>query len=150
LILHGHGIKIDLPRGWSGRIFKRPGPIATLHAGSFTLAFGDGEFGDASTALMPDGASFLALTEYRPGAGLEPGAGLFAPSRVPRRLDPARFSASGLAHPRPGQSGMQHFFTLARRPFCLYVVIAGGRATRRRQLDMVDHVLATLHISPRH
>jgi hypothetical protein len=99
---------------------------------------------------MPEGGSFVAVTEYRPGAGLEPGVGLFAPHGIPPRVDPARFSPRGLAHPRPGQSGLQHFFSVARRPFCLYVVIAGGRSGRRRQLAVIDHVLRTLHISPRH
>ena len=98
---------------------------------------------------MNPGASFLALAEYRPGAGLTPGAGLFAPRRIPRPLDPTRFSVRGLAHPRPGQAGTQHFFTVSGRPFCLYVVVAGDRAIRRRQLAAVDHVLGSLLIDRR-
>ena len=148
MILDAHGLRIELPRGWSGRVFRRVGGIATLHAGNFALALHDGEFGDHSTALMPAVASFVALTEYRAGAGLEPRRGLFAPKRIPRRLDPSRFAATGLAHPREGQTGMQHFFTASGRPFCLYVVIAGGRASRRRQLSEVDLVLGQLRIAP--
>jgi hypothetical protein len=149
LILEGHGIRVDLPRGWSGRIFDRSGPVATLHAASFPLALGDGEFGDATTARMPEAGSFLALTEYRPGDGLEPGVGLFAPHGIPQRVDAARLSPRGLAHPRRGQSGLQNFFTVARRPFCLYVVIAGARAGRRRQLALIGQVLGTLRVAPR-
>ncbi len=148
MILEAHGIRIELPRGWSGRVFSRQDGVATLHAGNFTLALSDGEFGDRSTSAMGPGASFVALAEYRPGAGLEPGTGLFAPRRIPKRLDPTAFSTRGLAHPRPDQVGMQHFFTASRRPFCLYVVLAGGRAIRRRQLAAVDHVLGTLRIDP--
>jgi hypothetical protein len=44
---------------------------------------------------------------------------------------------------------MQHFFTAAGRPFCLYVVIAGARVRRRRQLLAVDHVLGTVRIASR-
>ncbi len=99
---------------------------------------------------MPNGGSFLALTEYRPGAGLTPGEGLFGTAGLPRRLDPTRFSAAGLAHPRPGQLGMQHFFTTEGRPFCLYVVISGSRLSRRAQLARVDHVLAGVRIAKRH
>ncbi len=149
MILEAHGVRVELPRGWSGRVFARAGGIATLHAGSFPIALDDGEFGDRSTALMPAEASFVVLTEYRPGAGLEPGQGLFAPRRLPRRLDPSQFARAGLAHPRPGQVGTQHFFTSAHRPFCLYVVIAGGRATRRHQLAVIDLVLGTVQISSR-
>ena len=80
-------------------MFRRPAGGATLHAGDFELPLDDGEFGDQSTAVMPPGATFLALTEYRPGAGLEPGRGLFAPRRIPTGLDPTSFSARGMAHP---------------------------------------------------
>jgi len=146
VILEAHGLRIELPRGWSGRVFRRSQHMATLHAGDFQLPLEDGEFGDRSTERMPATASFLALTEYEPGSGLKPGAGLFAPRGIGLPLDPAQFAANCLAHPRAGQVGMQHFFTEAERPFCLYVVIAGTRATRRRQLLTLDHVLGTLRI----
>jgi hypothetical protein len=146
--LEAHGLRVELPRGWSGRVFKRAAGGATLHAGDFQLPLEDGEFGDRSTAVMPSRASFLALTEYRPGAGLEPGRGLFAPRRVPTTLDPTAFSPRGLAHPRPGQLGAQHFFTTAGRPFCLYVVVSGPRSERRRQLAVLGHVLRSLRVHP--
>jgi len=144
--LAAHGLRIELPRGWSGRMFKRPDGGATLHAGDFELPLDDGEFGDHSTAVMPSGATFLALTEYRPGAGLEPGKGLFARRRLPRTLDPTGFSAKGMAHPRPGQVGRQEFFTASGRPFCLYVVVSGARLERRRQLGSVGALLRSLRI----
>jgi hypothetical protein len=130
-------------------LFSRGGGIATLHSGSFPLPLDDGEFGDRSTGQMPADGVFIALTEYRAGRGLEPGRGLFAPRRMPRRLDPAGFARSRLAHPRPGQEGAQQFFTVAGRPLCLYVVIAGGRATRRGQLAVIERVLGTVRIAPR-
>jgi hypothetical protein len=149
VILEAHGLRIELPRSWSGRAFSRARDLATLHAGDFQLPLDDGEFGDRSTTSMPTVGSFLALTEYRPGSGLEPGKGLFAPRRLALPLDPASFSPTGLAHPRPGQAGMQHFFTASGRPFCMYVVVAGPRTGRRRQLLALDHVLRSLRISPR-
>lgn len=148
--LAAHGIHVDLPTGWSGRVFSRQDGVATLHVGNYALALSDdGQFGDRSTEGMRPGAIFFSLTEYRPGAGLRAGHGLFSATRIPRRLDPAQFSVRGLAHPRPGQVGSQHFLTTAERPFCLYVVLAGQRTGRRRQLAAVDHVLSTLHIDRR-
>ncbi len=147
--LAAHGLKIELPPGWSGRVFVRPGGNATLHAGDFPIAVSDGEFGDRSTALMPEAGSFMALAEYQPGSGLEPGRGLFSPRRLPVPLDPVSFSPRRLAHPLPGQAGLQHFFSAAGRPFCLYVVIAGARAGRRAQLVRLDRVLGSLRIAPR-
>jgi hypothetical protein len=147
--LEAHGLRIELPGKWSGRVFTRAGGVATLHAGDFQIALGDGEFGDRSTGLMPAIASFVALTEYLPGEGLEPGAGLFAARTIPLPLDPTTFSPRRLAHTRPGQVGTQHFFTSAQRPFCLYVVISGGREARRGQLAVVNHVLRSLYIDRR-
>jgi hypothetical protein len=147
VILTAHGLALELPRGWSGRVFRRAGGNATLHAGDFALALEDGEFGDRSTGAMPSTASFIALVEYLPGSGLEPGRGLFSASRIPRRLDPSAFGPARLAHPRPGQVGMQHFFTGDGRPLCLYLVLAGPRAVRRGQLAVLDRVLATLRVA---
>lgn len=147
-VVEAHGLRIELPRGWSGRVFKRAGGGATLHAGDFQIPLDDGEFGDHSTAVMPSGGSFLVLTEYQPGAGLEPGQGLFASAKFPITLDPTAFSPRGLAHPRPGQAGTQHFFTAAGRPFCLYVVVSGPRSERRRQLAVLSHMLGSLRVHP--
>jgi hypothetical protein len=146
-VLEAHGLRIELPRGWSGRMFKRAAGGPTLHVGDFELPLDDGEFGDRSTASMPPDATFLALTEYRPGAGLEPGRGLFAPRRIPTTLDPTGFSARGMAHPRPGQVGRQEFFTAAGRPFCMYVVVSGARIERGRRLATLGVVLRSLRIS---
>jgi hypothetical protein len=129
-------------------VFRRSQHIATLHAADFQLPLEDGEFGDHATSTMPAPGMFVALTEYEPGSGLKPGVGLFAAREIRLPLDPASFSPRGLAHPRPGQAGMQHFFTSARRPFCLYVVVSGPRIVRRRQLLTLDHVLRSLEISP--
>jgi hypothetical protein len=150
VILDAHGIRVSVPAGWSGKVFARSPRTATLHAGDFQLPLSeDGEFGPESTSEMPSAGAFLALTEYRPGGGLEPGRGLFAPRGIGLPLDPASFSRDGLAHPRPGQLGMQHFFTLAGRAFCLYVVLAGPRHGRRSQLLVLDRVLGSLRIAPR-
>lgn len=148
MILEAHGLAIELPPRWSGRVFRRPGSGATLHAGDFQLALDDGEFGDATTAKMPAGASFMVLAEYVPGGGLEPGQGLFAPRRIALPLDPTAFAVNRLAHPRRGQAGTQQFFSSGGRPFCLYIVIAGGAAYRRRQLAVLDRALATLRVKP--
>jgi hypothetical protein len=152
VILEGHGLAVELPAGWSGRLFRRAGGATTLHAATFALALEDGEFGDRSTAAMPPGSTFLSLTEYRPGGHLKACAGLFRARRLPVPVDPTTFSSRTLAHPRPGQSGLQHFFTAGGRPFCLYVVIAGGRGRqggRRSQLAALNRVLASVRIAAR-
>jgi hypothetical protein len=149
VIVHAHGLHIDLPHTWSGRVFRAADGLATLHAGDFQLPPDDGEFGDLSTGSMPGVATFLALTEYEPGDGLRPGVGLFAPRKIPLPLDPTDFGTSRLQHPRPGQVGTQHFFSASGRPFCMYAVIAGPRHGRRHQLLALDRVLRSLRIDRR-
>lgn len=147
MILAGHGIHLELPRGWSGRLYRRPQGAVTLHAANYPLVLDDGEFGDRSTARMPGGGCFLSLTEYLPGGDLRPGTGLYAARRLALPLDPAALSAQGLAHPRAGQAGAQQFATLAGRPFCLYVVAAGDRLQRRRATLHADQVLRALRVT---
>jgi hypothetical protein len=149
VILEAHGLTVELPRGWSGRVFSGSGDLATLHAGNFQLALRDGEFGDASTGSMPEPSAFVAVTEYAPGDGLSPGEGLFAPRRIPLPLDPMSFGTRRLAHRRPGQVGTQHFFTASGRPLCMYAVIAGPRSARRGELLALDRVLRSLRVAPR-
>jgi hypothetical protein len=150
-----HGIEIDLPRGWEGRIYRRQGADPTLHAASFELPSEDGDFGSGATARLPGGGTFFAIKEYRPGPLLEPGAGLFAPRTIPLPLDPARFHPRALQVGRRGQAGLQHFFTWGSRPFCLYAVIAVPSASAaaasggRGQVGRLSAILSTLTIHAR-
>lgn len=145
--LAAHGIAVDLPDGWEGRIFKRHHGDPTLHAATFTLPLDDGEFGSRATRKMPPGGTFLTLTEYRPGQGLHPGKGLFEPKAIPLPIPRSRFRRNHLLVARKGHSGFQHFFTTAGRPFCLYAVIhEPAVSTARADLGGVNRVLESLTI----
>lgn len=153
--LAAHGIGIDLPRGWEGRIYRRPGADPTLHAANFELPASDGDFGSGAAARMPDGGALIVLKEYRPGPRLIPGTGLFASRQLPLPLHGHRFHPRALQVGRPGQAGFQHFFTTgAGRPFCLYAVIkpssdrAHGARGAEGQLGALNRILASLHFHP--
>ncbi len=153
MILRGHGIEIDLPDGWEGRIFRRGHGAPTLHAGTFALPHHDGEFGTHATARMPAGGAFLTLTEYHPGRGLEPGHGLFKSREIPLPLRHDRFHPRTLLVARRGQAGFQHFFTMEGRPFCLYAVVRRTRgavsAAGHQQVGGMNGVLRSLRVEPR-
>jgi hypothetical protein len=145
--LAAHGIALELPRGWEGRIYRVDGSDPILHAGNFALPATDGDFGSGATAVMPADGAFLALKEYRPGAGLLPGTGLFEARQIPLPLEPQRFHPRALQVGRAGQAGFQHFFTASRRPFCLYVVIeiaAARSASASRALGRLAELTRTL------
>lgn len=122
--LAAYGIALDLPRGWDGRIYRRPGASPTLHAANFSLPADDADFGSTATARMPPGGIFLALKEYQPGPRLRPGVGLYASHSLPLPLQMRYFHPRALQVGRPDQAGFQHFFTAGgRRTFCLYAVL---------------------------
>jgi hypothetical protein len=149
--LAAHGIALELPRGWEGRIYRIADSDPILHAGNFPLPATDGDFGSGATAVMPADGAFLALKEYRPGARLPPGTGLFAARQIPLPLEPERFHPRALQVGRAGQAGFQHFFTTSGRPFCLYVVIEfaarSASATRAPdRLAQLSRALSTLEV----
>ncbi len=145
--LAAHAIRVVAPRGWELRIFQHDGGEPTLHAASFALPRSLGEFGTAATVAMPADGVFLTLTEYTVDARLQPDEGLFAGTQ-PRRLSPGAFRPEALIVQRPGQLGVQRFFTASKRPFCLFAVVGSRRALalRHRQLD---ELLASLEIDRR-
>lgn len=146
-LVAAHGLSASPPRGWEVRIFRPPGSEATLHAGSFALPARDGEYGAAATTSMSADDAFVALTEFRADGRLAPGLGLFSAPQ-PRALAPDAFSPHALQHARPGQLGLQVFFSAHARAFCLYAVL-GSRQTRTRRLTELNVLLRSVRIDPR-
>jgi hypothetical protein len=153
--LAAHGLALELPPGWDGRIYRHASGPPILHAASFALPTDDGDFGSGATGAMPAGGAFFALKEYEPGTGLIPGRGLYAAHKLPVPLDPMRFNARVLQVGRRGQAGMQHFFTAARRPFCLYAVVSTApsssaqAASAHERVAEVSRILSSLTIGAR-
>jgi hypothetical protein len=146
--LGAHGFDIDLPRGWEGRIVRRAATNpaeqtrAVVHAASFPLPEERGDFGVGVTELMRPGDAFVTLFEYGPESVGRP---LFAATGMPR-LTASMFSSRRLQRSLAGQLGCQTFFTAERRPFCLYVVVA-GRLHLAGAITKVNAMLHTLELS---
>lgn len=145
-MIAGHGISIDIPAGWEARIYRRGGAAPVLHAGSFALHDGDGDFGAAATGRMRRGDSFVALVGYVVDERLRPGAGLFAAEGVPPAPRAHDFSPMQLQVTRAGQLGWQRFFTAAGRPCCLYAVIWPREAVPAVMVAELGRVLASLRL----
>ncbi len=96
--LASHGIEVELPAGWEGRLYRRPGGHPILHAASFALPAQDGDFATGAAAAMPPGATLAALLEYEPALA---GRGLFAEPGPPRRIAAHELSPAG---PRCGRA----------------------------------------------
>jgi hypothetical protein len=142
--ISGHGLEIDLPNGWEGRIYRRPEGRPILHAASFVLPTDDGDFGALAVASMPSNGVFIALAEYGPDVL---GTPLFAHQGLPVPLRPADVLPRALQRLGRGRAGIQRFFTTRGRPFCLYVVI-GSELARAAQVDQANLVLGSLSVAP--
>jgi hypothetical protein len=144
------GISIAVPPGWeaaaSGGSFRLLPSGAreptVVHLGTFPLPPNGASFGaDAVESMRPTDV-LIVLFEYgREVAGTAP----FAFSGIPAPLHPRQFDRNALQHGVPGQSGLQRFFTVNGRPFCLYVVL-GSHIDRADLIPDVNQVLATLEI----
>jgi hypothetical protein len=142
----GHGISIDLPSGWEGRIYRRRLAHAypVLHAGSFALPSGDGDFGDGAIGAMSNGDVFLALLEYDPVLA---GAGLFDATGLPLPIRPSELSPAAFRRRLAGRLGVQRFFTERARPFCVYLVLGVDAIEPPRPLvKEANRILRTVSI----
>jgi hypothetical protein len=140
--MSGHGIEVDVPKGWEGRIYRR-GAQATLHVANFPLPVEDGDFGSGAISLMRNDGVFIALTEYE---GEVAESGLFAARGLPSAVGEGDFDPRAMQRMVAGRSGLQRFFTVKGRPFCLYVVI-GVPAARREEVRAVNQLLGSVRIA---
>jgi hypothetical protein len=160
-LLAAHGISVDLPERWEGRLYLRERaeldglhPAAfghpdeqanpVLHLANFALPPGRGDFGTGAVEVMADAHVFMSLFEY--GAE-EAGRPLFASRGLPR-LTVRDFAANALQRRLPGQLGCQRFFTEQGRAFCLYVVL-GSQRHAVSLVQEVHEVLARLQVGAR-
>lgn len=164
--LEGTGIRLELPRGWEGRVRARgpepeegSGSAGTVRAASvdrgvptpavvtaanFALPQTLGDFGGGAVEVMRTQDLFLTLFEYGPESV---GTPLFARQGLPRVLRPADLDPWTLRTPLPGMSGAQLFFTEAGRPFCLYVAV-GSHLRRFRTLPIMSGILHSVEVDP--
>ena len=147
MALSAHGIRLDVPPGWEGRIYRRPdvGAEPVMHTASIPLIPGDGDFATATAAQLPIDGALVVLCEYDQALA---GAGMFD-HRPPRALDPAEASPNHLLRRIPGLAGYQRFFSESGRAFGLYVVVGSHVQSGAAVLPRINGVLGSLAISAR-
>jgi hypothetical protein len=161
--LAAHGVSLDPPAGFEGRVFRRPGagevsasaadgppapvgevPNTVVHVATIALPPDTGDFASSAMGDLGPDDVLLVLFEYDSSVS---GTGLFAKSGIPRSVSAADFSPATMQRAVPGQAGCQTFFTEGGRAFCLYAVI-GSYARRVALAAKVTSVLATVAITP--
>jgi hypothetical protein len=145
--LSGHGLAIDVPRHWDAHIFRRfaSGPEtahAILHAGNFALPAAMSDYGDGAVQTMAGGHVLVTLVEFHPSST---GTALFAARGLPLPLRPEQANRTTLQHALGGQAGIQRFFSVRGRAWCLYVVL-GSFEERERLVAAVNAVVSTVEV----
>ena|SRR5690242_6413013 len=145
--LNGRGVRLDLPAGWDGRIYRRePVPpeqtFTVVHAANFSLPPDCGDYGNGAVDIMSAHNILMCLLEFEPRHAGDP---LFARSSQPQALPPQRFDRTTLQHGLPGQVGAQQFFSASERAWSLFVVL--GHVNLLNDLvPVVNDVLGSLRI----
>lgn len=162
--LAAHGIAVEVPPAWEGRIFVRPeaGAVAVqgyegrpapageqtyplLQLATVPMPTEVGDYGSAVVETLTATDLFIVLKEFSPASAT---TRMFARRGMPLPLDPAEFSPSSLQRTLPGQAGLQVFFNDQGGAYCLYVVI-GSFARREELAQQASAVLATVEVQPR-
>jgi hypothetical protein len=142
--LAAHGISLDLPQAWDGRIWTREGGGPVVHAANIPLPADDGDFATLATQSLPVDGVVVVLVDY---GTADAGTPLYA-APAPVRIDPGELQPQTLLRRRPGQRGLQRFFTAGGRAMCLYVVV-GSAAHAVDLAAAVSGVLASLRVTDR-
>ena len=145
-LLSGHGLALELPRGWDGAI-RRSGEDAlpVLHVCSMPLPDDRADAGGGVVEGLGWDDVFVSLREHERASA---GTALFEAEGLPLPLSPAWFVPRALQGMRPVQAGAQRFFTLAGRAFSLFVVV-GDHGRRHALGPAAGRGLATLAVQPK-
>ncbi len=149
-VLKGHGLAIEVPANWEGRIFvpALPPPalnLPILHLTDTVLPMQRSTYAPELAAQAGSKGALVALVEFEERLA---DRGLYAPQGLGLPLRRDRFHTRALQVPNPLQEGHQRFFSQGGRAFSLYVVLGTGPGAEWR-LRVVNHALATLKVTPK-
>ena len=124
--LERNGVRLRVPPGWEGRMSQQldsdrgERAFQVVHAATIPLAGPRADYGGGVVERLGDRDVFVSLVEFGPS---EANTALFKEVDSLPSLEVSMFHRNQLQRRIRGQAGVQHFFTLEGRPFCLYVVL---------------------------
>lgn len=146
--LHAAGLTLAPPPGWEAAIYQRPASpgettYPVVHAATVPLPPGRGDYGGGLVELLGPQDVFVSFLEFGPEAA---GSRLFATLTALPGLTPDAYRPRQLQRTILGQAGVQRFFTVAGRAFCLYSVI-GSMANRIPLTARANQVIGGFHVT---
>lgn len=121
----GFGLSMTIPTGWEAVIYRRPPaqgetthPVA--QAATVPIPTQRGDYGGGIVETLGPTDVFIAFLEFGPQAS---SSALFPATQYAPVVTADSYRARQLQRTVPGQAGVQRFFSIAGRSFCLYSVI---------------------------
>jgi hypothetical protein len=141
------GLAVTPPSGWEGSIYRRTatnGGITypVMHAATVAMPPVRGDYGGGLVELLGPDDVFVSMLEFGPEAA---GSALFRSLNAIPGLTPDAYRPRQLQRTIRGQAGVQRFFTVGGRAFCLYSVI-GALANRIPLTDRANQLIGTLRV----
>lgn len=151
-----HGVSIGVPAGWEAELSTQEDPASidpdlqfsesprvVLHAANFPLPADRDDYGPGAVEKMGRSGIFISLIEFDEAAA---GSLLFEAEGIPASLHPDDFTFDQLLRSFESQCGLQRFFHIGSRAFCLYVVI-GSRGLRNVLAPEVNRILSRCRVT---
>ncbi len=145
--ISGFGLSLTVPRGWEAVIYRRvPSADEATHpviqAATVPIPSQRGDYGGGIVESLGSNDVFVAFLEFGPQAA---GSALFPSVLDVPELSPDSFRARQLQRTIPGQAGVQRFFSIAGRSFCLYSVI-GAFTARFALCGQANELIGSLRV----
>ena len=153
--LSAYGIRVGVPSGWEAELSLQQDPsmldadlapsdrqLVVMHAANFWMPVSRSDYGSEALQVMGRNGIFIALIEFDDSAAR---SRLFEHRSLPAALHPDDFGPAQLQRPMRGQAGLQRFFRVGRRAFCLHIVI-GSYTDRHTLTSDVNRILSELTI----
>ena len=141
------GLSVAPPTGWEASIYRRAaaeGEITypVVHAATVPLVAGRGDYGGGLVETLGAQDVFVGFLEFGPEAAATP---LFNRVQALPGLTPDVYRPRQLQRTILGQAGVQRFFSVGGRAFCLYSVI-GSVANRVPLTDRANQLIGTFQV----
>ena len=142
------GLTVEPPTGWEATIYQRPAApgertFPVLHAATLPLPIDRGDYGSGLVERLGTHDVFVAVLEFGPEAA---DSALFSKLKAVPGLTPDSFRPRQLQRTIRGQAGVQRFFSVSGRAFCLYAVV-GSVANRVGLSARANTLISSLRVS---
>jgi hypothetical protein len=146
--LEAMGLTVTAPSGWEASIYRRPPATGErtypiVHAATVPLPTARGDYGSGVVELLGPNDVFVSVLEFGPEAAT---SALFRTLDAVPGLTPDVYQPMQLQRAIRGQGGVQRFFTVGGRAFCLYSVI-GALANRVPLTARANQLIGSLRIA---